>query len=42
VQHVLARLGIEASDARIEKVLHAGKASKRLLTDEQVRAIALG
>ena len=35
---VLERLGIEPSDDRIQKVLAAGKSSKRLLTDEEVRA----
>jgi len=37
---VLDRLGIEATDDRVQRVLEAGKASKRLLTEAQVRAIA--
>lgn len=38
---VLERLGIEAGEARVKAVLEAGKASKKMLTDEQVRRIAL-
>lgn len=41
VTWVLDKLGIEATDERVQRVLDAGKASKRLLTDDQVRAIAL-
>jgi isopropylmalate/homocitrate/citramalate synthase len=37
---VLRRLGIESTDERVERVLAAGKTSKRLLTDAQVRAAA--
>jgi 2-isopropylmalate synthase len=40
VTWVLERLGIEATDERIERVLAAGKSSKRLLTDAEVRAAA--
>ena len=36
----LERLGIEPDEDRIAKVLAAGKGSKRLLTDEQVRMAA--
>jgi 2-isopropylmalate synthase len=36
----LEKLGIEPTDERIQRVLAAGKASKRLLTDDQVRAAA--
>jgi hypothetical protein len=38
---VLERLGIEATDARVQRVLAAGKSSKRLLTDAEVRTAAL-
>jgi 2-isopropylmalate synthase len=37
---VLERLGIEPTDERVQKVLDAGKASKRLLTDDEVRRAA--
>lgn len=37
---VLERLGIEPTEDRVLRVLNAGKTSKRLLTDEQVREIA--
>lgn len=37
---VLERLGIEPTDARVQRVLDAGKSSKRLLTDDEVRAVA--
>ncbi len=37
---VLEKLGIEANDARVQRVLDAGKSSKQLLTEEQVRQIA--
>ena len=40
VVFVLERLGIEPTDARVTAVLEAGKTSKRLLSDEQVRAVA--
>ena len=40
VTWVLERLGIEPTDERVARVLGAGKASKRLLTDDQVRDIA--
>ncbi len=39
---VLDKLGIEATDARVERVLAAGKGSKRLLTDDEVRRLAYG
>ena len=39
---VLERLGIEPTEDRVQRVLAAGKSSKRLLTDDQVRAAALG
>ena len=42
VTWVLEKMGVEATDARVQKVLEAGKASKRLFTDAEVRAIALG
>lgn len=38
---VLERLGIEVTDARVQRVLEAGKASKALLSEERVREIAL-
>jgi 2-isopropylmalate synthase len=37
---VLERLGIEPTEARVQRVLAAGKSSKRLLTDDEVRAAA--
>lgn len=37
---VLEKLGIEPTDAAVEKVLAAGKSSKRLLTENEVRAAA--
>jgi hypothetical protein len=37
---VLEKLGIEPTDDRVERVLAAGKSSKRLLTDDEVRAAA--
>ena len=37
---VLEKLGLEATEARIERVLTAGKSSKRLLTEDQVRDLA--
>lgn len=37
---VLERLGVEPTDERVQKVLDAGKASKRLLTDDEVRRAA--
>jgi 2-isopropylmalate synthase len=37
---VLERLGIEPTDERVQKILEAGKNSKRLLTEDQVRAVA--
>lgn len=37
---VLEKLGLEATEERIQKVLAAGKSSKRLLTPDQVRAAA--
>jgi len=40
VTFVLERLGIEPTDERVQKVLAAGKSSKRLLTDAQVRDAA--
>ncbi len=39
---VLERLGIEPTDERVQRVLAAGKSSKRLLTDDEVRAAAGG
>ncbi|MEZ5966628.1 MAG: LeuA family protein [Planctomycetota bacterium] len=41
VTWVLDKLGIEATDDRVQRVLDAGKASKRLLSEQQVRQIAL-
>jgi len=35
---VLERLGLEITEERVERVLAAGKGSKRLLTDDEVRA----
>lgn len=37
---VLDHLGIEPTDERVERVLAAGKTSKRMLTEDQVRAAA--
>lgn len=37
---VLERLGIEPTEERVQRVLAAGKSSKRLLTDAEVRAAA--
>ncbi len=37
---VLEKLGIEPTDEAVEKVLAAGKSSKRLLTENEVRAAA--
>ena len=37
---VLERLGIEPTEERVQRVLTAGKSSKRLLTDDEVRAAA--
>jgi isopropylmalate/homocitrate/citramalate synthase len=37
---VLERLGIEPTEDRVQRVLAAGKSSKRLLTDDEVRAAA--
>ncbi|MEE2888311.1 MAG: LeuA family protein [Planctomycetota bacterium] len=37
VSWVLERMGVEASEEVIQKVLDAGKSSKRLLTDQQIR-----
>ncbi len=37
---VLERLGIEPTDERVQRVLAAGKSSKRLLTDDEVRTAA--
>ena len=37
---VLERLGIETSEERVSRVLQAGKSSKKMLTEEQVRAAA--
>jgi 2-isopropylmalate synthase len=39
---VLERLGIEPTEERVQRVLAAGKSSKRLLTDAEVRAAAGG
>jgi hypothetical protein len=39
---VLEKLGIEATDERVQRVLAAGKSSKRLLSAEEVRRAALG
>jgi hypothetical protein len=39
VTWVLERMGVEPTDELVQKVLEAGKASKRLLTDEQVRQL---
>ncbi len=37
---VLERMGIEPTEERVQRVLAAGKSSKRLLTDAEVRAAA--
>ncbi|MCA8974462.1 MAG: 2-isopropylmalate synthase [Planctomycetes bacterium] len=37
---VLERLGLEATEERVQRVLAAGKSSKRLLTDAEVRTAA--
>lgn len=37
VSWVLERMGVPADDEVVQKVLDAGKSSKRLLTDEQIR-----
>ena len=37
---VLEKLGIEPTEARVQAVLAAGKTSKRLLTDAEIRAVA--
>jgi 2-isopropylmalate synthase len=37
---VLEKLGIEPTDERVQRVLAVGKSSKRLLTDDEVRAAA--
>ena len=37
---VLERLGIDPTDEVVARVLEAGKSSKRLLTDDEVRAAA--
>ncbi|MBK8099127.1 MAG: 2-isopropylmalate synthase [Planctomycetes bacterium] len=39
---VLERMGLEPSEERVQRVLAAGKSSKRLLTDDEVRAAAGG
>jgi hypothetical protein len=39
---VLERLGIEPTDEFVQRVLTAGKNSKRLLTDDEVRRAARG
>ena len=38
----LEKLGIEPTDDRVQRVLDAGKSSKRLLTEDQIRAAATG
>ncbi|MCA8942491.1 MAG: 2-isopropylmalate synthase [Planctomycetes bacterium] len=38
----LEQLGIEPNEEVVERVLQAGKASKRLLTDDEIRAAAAG
>ncbi len=40
VAFVLEKLGIEATEERVQRVLAAGKSSKRLLTDAEVRTAA--
>lgn len=39
VTWVLEKMGVEPSEELVQKVLDAGKASKRLLTDEQIREL---
>ena len=39
---VLERMGIEPTEERVQRVLAAGKSSKRLLNDAEVRAAADG
>ena len=39
VTWVLEQMGVEPTDELVQRVLEAGKASKRLLTDDQVRAL---
>ena len=39
VTWVLEGMGVEPTDALVQKILDAGKASKRLLTEEQIRAL---
>jgi hypothetical protein len=39
---VLERMGIEPTEERVQRVLAAGKSSKRLLTDDEVRRAAQG
>ena len=36
----LEKLGLEPSDERVQRVLDAGKGSKRLLSDDEIRAAA--
>lgn len=38
----MERLGLEVSDAAVQRVLDAGKSSKRLLSDDEVRKAAQG
>ena len=38
----LEKLGIEPTDEHVQRVLEAGKSSKRLMSDDQVRAAAAG
>ena len=38
--YVLEKLGIDPTDERVQRVLAAGKSSKRLLTDAEVRSAA--
>ncbi|MCA8958253.1 MAG: 2-isopropylmalate synthase [Planctomycetes bacterium] len=42
VMWVLERMGIEPTDARIQRVLDGGKASKRLLSEARIRELAEG
>jgi 2-isopropylmalate synthase len=42
VTWVLEQLGVPADDDLVQRILDAGKASKRLLTDEQVRQLVDG
>jgi 2-isopropylmalate synthase len=39
---VLERMGIEPTEERVQRVLAAGKSSKRLLSDDEVRRAAQG